>query len=180
MSRHLRVGSSTPSGREALGIFSLLITTFVFSIRLWTTLRICATVCRASSCVNLSSLWATAAIFFSPTSFPTSFSSFVSQVLDSLIDRGDGLTKVPPLCLFDRRRECGEQLNKNLDNHITRGFCGRDLGTDFEAIEEVPNCIEKIGQGTVVIRDAFDRLIRLNVTKMRARWQRLNIGTHRE
>jgi hypothetical protein len=45
-------------------------------------------------------------MFFSPTSFPTSFSSFISQVINSLT--GDGLTKFSLLCLFGRRRECGE------------------------------------------------------------------------
>ena len=47
-----------------------------------------------------------------------------------------------------------------------------DLGIDLETIEEVPNGLEKIGQGTVVIYGALDRLTRLNVTKMHA--QRLN------
>jgi hypothetical protein len=42
----------------------------------------------------------------------------------------------------------------------------------------VSDGFEKIGQGTVVIYDALDRLIRLNVTKIRA--QRLNIGTYGE
>ncbi len=51
-----------------------------------------------------------------------------------------------------------------------------DLVIDLEAIEEVSNRLEQIGQGTVVFYGAFDSLIRLNVTKMRA--QRLNIGTY--
>jgi hypothetical protein len=131
---------------------------------------------RASSCVNRSSLWTIASIFFSPTSFPTSFSSFVSQVINSLAD--DLLTKFPPLCLFGGRRECGEQLHEYLDNHFIHGFCGRDLGVDLEAIEEMSNRLEQISQSTVVIYDALDRLIRLNVTKMRT--QRLYIGTYGE
>jgi hypothetical protein len=75
---------------------------------------------------------------------------------------------------------CGEQLHEYLDNHLIHGFCGRDLGID-QAVKEVSNRLEQIGQSTVVIYEdynALDRLIRLNVTKMRA--QRLNIGTHRE
>jgi len=63
----------------------------------------------------------------------------------------DGLTKFSLFCLFGRRRECGEQLYENLDNHFIHGFCGRDLGIDLEAIEEVPNRFEQISQGTVVI-----------------------------
>jgi hypothetical protein len=144
-----REKSSTPSGRQAWWIRSPSITTFIFSTRPWTTLRICAIVCRASSCVNRSSLWTIASIFFSPTSFRTSFSLFISQVINSLTD--DGLTKFSLLCLFGRRRECGEQLHENLDNHHIHGFCGRDLGIDLEAIEEVPNRFEQIGQCTVVI-----------------------------
>src|ERR1700733_16260550 len=101
--------SSTPGGRQTREICSPLITTFIFSTRPWTTLRICATVCRASSCVNRSSLWTIASIFFSPTSFRTNFSSFISQIVDSLTD--DGLTKFSLLCLFGRQRECGEQLH---------------------------------------------------------------------
>ena len=140
------------------------------------TLRVCATVCRASSCVNRSSLWTIASIFFSPTSFRTSFSSLISQAINFLTD--NGLTKFSLLCLFGRQRECGKQLHKYLDNHLIHGFCGRDLGIDLEAIEVLPNQLEQIGQGTVVIYDALDDLIRLSVTKMRD--QRLDIGTYRE
>src|SRR6266852_6558615 len=139
---------STPSGRQAWWICSPSITTFIFMTRPWTTLRICATVCRASSCVNRSSLWTIASIFFSPTSFPTSFSSFISQVMNSLT--GDGLTKFSLLYLFRRQRKCGEQLYENLDNHLIHGFRGRDLGIDLKAIEEMSNRIKQIGQCTVV------------------------------
>jgi hypothetical protein len=90
----------------------------------------------------------------------------------------DELTKFSLFCLFGRRRECGEQLHENLDNHLIHGFCGRDLGIDIEALEEMSSRLEQIGQGTVVIYDALDRLVRLNVTKMRS--HRLNIGTYRE
>ena len=82
------------------------------------------------------------------------------------------------LCLFGRQCECGEQLYEYPDNHLVHGIGGRDIGIDLEAIEEVPNRLEQISQGTVVICDALDRLIRLNVTKMRA--QRLNISTYGE
>ena len=51
----------------------------------------------------------------------------------------DRLTKFSLPCLFGRQRECGEQLNEYLDNHLIHGFCGRDLGIDLEAIEEVSN-----------------------------------------
>jgi hypothetical protein len=63
----------------------------------------------------------------------------------------DGLTKFSLLCLFGRQRECGEQLHEYLDNHLIQGIGGRDFGIDLEAIEEVPNRLEQIGQGTVVI-----------------------------
>jgi hypothetical protein len=42
----------------------------------------------------------------------------------------------------------------------------------------MPNRLEQIGQGTVVIYDALDRLIRLYVTKMTS--HRLNMFTYRE
>src|SRR6266852_23936 len=129
--------SSTPSRLQSWLICSPFITTFIFSTKPWTTLRISATVCRASACVNRSSLWTIASIFFSPTNFPISFSSFISQVIDSLTD--DGLTKFPLLYLFGRQRECGEQLHEYLDNHHIHGLCGRDLGIDLEAIEELSN-----------------------------------------
>ena len=171
-----RERSSTPSRRQAWWICLPIITTFIFLTRPWTTLRICATVCRASSCVNRSSLWTIASIFFSPTSFRTRISSFISQEKKLLTD--DGLTKFSLLCLFGRQRECGKQLHEYLDNHLIHGFCGRDLGIDVEAIEEMSNRLEQIGQCTVVIYDTLDCLLRLNVTKMRA--QRPNIGTYRE
>ena len=124
-----------PAG-DKLGRFcSPFITTFIFPTRPWTTLRICATVCRASSCVNRSSLWTIASIFFSPTSFRTSLSLFTSQVINSLTD-DHGLTKFSLLRLFRRQRKCGEQLHEYLDNHIVHGFCGWYLGIDLEAIEE--------------------------------------------
>ena len=63
----------------------------------------------------------------------------------------DRLTKFSLLCLFGRQRECGEQLHEYLDNHLIHGFCGRDLGIDLEAIEEMSNRLEQIGQCTVVI-----------------------------
>src|ERR1700733_6663574 len=141
--------SSTPGGRQTREICSPLITTFIFSTKPWTTLKISATVCRASSCVNRSSLWTIASIFFSPTSFPTSLSSFISQVMNSLTD--DELTNFSLLYLLGRQRECGEQLHEYLDNHLIHGFCGMDLGIDLEAIEEVPNRLEQIGQCTVVV-----------------------------
>ncbi len=56
---------------------------------------------------------------------------------NSLTD--DGLTKFPLLYLFRRQRECGEQLHEYLDNHHIHGLCGRDLGIDLEAIEELSN-----------------------------------------
>ena len=90
----------------------------------------------------------------------------------------DGLTKFSLLCLFGSQRKRGEQLHEYLDHHLIHGFCGRDLGIDLEAIEEVPNRFEQIGQGTVVIYDPVDILIRLNVTKMSA--QRLIIGAYRK
>ena len=172
-----RVISSAPGGRQSWWIYSPSITTLIFLTRPWTTLRICATVCRASFCVNRSSLWTIASIFFSPTSFRTSFSFiYKSGNLNPLTD--DRLTKFSLLYLFGRQRERREQLHENLDNHLIHGFCWRDLGIDLEAIEEVSNRFEQIGQGIVVIDDALDGLVRLNVTKMRA--QRLYIGTYGE
>ena len=127
-----------------------------------------ATVFRASSCVNRSSIWTNASIFFSPTSFPTSFSSFFGQVINPLTD--DELTKFSLLYPFGCERECGEQLHKNHDNRLAHGHFSSDLSIDLEAIdlEEVPNRIEQNDQVTVVIYDAVDRLIRLNVIKMHA------------
>ena len=88
----------------------------------------------------------------------------------------DRLTKFSLLCLFGRQRECGEKLHENLDDHLIHGFCGWDLGIDLEAIEEMSNRLKQIGQGTVVIRDTLDSLIRLYVTKIST--QRLNLSTY--
>jgi hypothetical protein len=107
---------------------------------------------------------------------PNEYFFIHNQEINSLTDYG--LTKLSLPCLFGRRRERGEQLHENLDNHLIHGFCGRDLGIDLEAIEEVTNRLEQTGQGTVVIYDALDRLIRLNITKIHT--HRLSIGTYRE
>jgi hypothetical protein len=53
--------------------------------------------------------------------------------------RLDGLTKFSALYFFGRQRECGQQLHEYLYNHLIHGFCGRDLGIDPEAIEEMTN-----------------------------------------
>jgi hypothetical protein len=100
----------------------------------------------------------------------------MSWVVISLFN--DGLTKFPLLYLFGRQRECGEQLEENLDYHLVHGFCGRNLGIYLEAIEEMSNGLEQICQGIVVIYDALDCLMRSSVIKMHA--QRLNICTYRE
>ena len=71
------------------------------------------------------------------------FLSFISQVTNSLT--GDGLTEFSLLRLFGRRRDCGEQHHEDLDDHLIHGFCGRDLGIDLEAIEEMSNRLEQIG-----------------------------------
>ena len=77
------------------------------------------------------------------------FFSFKSQVINSLTD--GRLTEFSPLHLLFRQRECGEQLHEYLDKDLIHAFCGRDLGIDVEAIEEVANRLEQIGQGNVVI-----------------------------
>ena len=76
------------------------------------------------------------------------FLSFISYVVNSLT--GDGLTKFSLFRLFGCRRDCGEQLNEDFDDHLIHGFCGSDLGIYLEAIEEMSNGLEQIGQGTVV------------------------------
>ena len=70
------------------------------------------------------------------------FLPFISQVIYTLTD--DGLTKISLFCLFGSQRECEEQLHEYLDNHVIHGFCGRDLGIDLEAIEEMSNRLEQI------------------------------------
>jgi hypothetical protein len=45
---------------------------------------------------------------------------------------------------------------------VIHGFCGRDLGINPEAIEEGCHRLEQMGQETVVIIDALDRLKCLN------------------
>ena len=50
------------------------ITTFTLPTRPWTTLKVCATVIRASSWVNRSNLWTTASISLSPNNFFANFS----------------------------------------------------------------------------------------------------------
>ena len=77
------------------------------------------------------------------------FLSFISHVINSLT--GDGLTKFSLPRLFGRQRDCGEQLHEYFDDHLIHGFCGRDLGVDLEAIEEMSNQLKQVGQGDVVI-----------------------------
>jgi len=90
----------------------------------------------------------------------------------------DRLTKFSLRCLFGRQRECREQLHEDLENHLIHGFRGGDLGINIESIEEVSKRFKQIGQGTVVIYDALDCLIRSIVTKIHA--PKRNIGTYRE
>jgi hypothetical protein len=92
---------------------------------------------------------------------------FTNQVIHSLTN--DRLTESSPFYLFGRQREYGEQLHKYLDNHAVHSVRRRDLGIDLEAIEKVSNRLEQISQSIVVIQDAPDRLIRLNVRNTFAR-----------
>ena len=70
---------------------------------------------------------------------------FYIHTLGNKLLTDDGLTKFSLLCLFGRERECGEQLHEYLDNHLIHGFCGRDLGIDPEAIEEMSHRLKQIG-----------------------------------
>ncbi len=60
-----------------------------------------------------------------------------SRVINCLTD--DRLTKSSPLYLFGRQCERGEELHEYLDNHLIQTICGRDLGIDLEAFQEVSN-----------------------------------------
>jgi hypothetical protein len=76
------------------------------------------------------------------------------------------------------RNLVAKQLHKYLDDHLIHGFCGRNLGIDLEANGEVSNRFKQIGQGTVVVYDALDSLIGLNVTNLKMRAQRMILGTY--
>ena|SRR5258707_6873489 len=78
----------------------------------------------------------------------------------------EGLTESSLFYLFGCQRECGEQFHEYFNNHLVHSVCRRDLGIDFEAIEEVSNRLEQFGQSIVVGNNVLDRLIRLNVENM--------------
>ena len=70
--------------------------------------------------------------------------------------------------MFGRQREGGEQLDEQLDNHLAHGNGMRHPGIDVESIQKVFDGLEQIGQCIVAVDGAVDRLIGLDVTKMRA------------
>jgi hypothetical protein len=65
------------------------------------------------------------------------------------------------------QREGGEQLHEYLDNHLSHGDGRRHLGIDVEAVQKVFDGLEQINQCFVAVYGALDRLIGLDVTKMR-------------
>jgi len=76
------------------------------------------------------------------------------------------------LYLFGDHRERREQLHEYLDNHLGHSDCGRDLGINVEAMEEVFYRLEQIGQYIVAVNDALDRLMCLGVTEYAVRNRR--------
>jgi hypothetical protein len=81
--------------------------------------------------------------FLLANKLPNKFLFIHKSCNKSLTD--DGLTKFSLLCLFGRQRECGEHFHEYLDNHLIHGFCGRNLGIDPEAIEEMSHRLKQIG-----------------------------------
>ena len=69
--------------------------------------------------------------------------------------------------MFGRQRKGGEKLDEYLDNHLGHSYCRGDLRIDVEAIQKVFDRLEQVGQRIVAISGTFDRLIGLDVTKMR-------------
>ena len=49
--------------------------------------------------------------------------------------------------------EPGSRGSSPFEDHLIHGICGRDLGIDLEAIEEMSNRLEQIGQ--VVFADKY-------------------------
>jgi hypothetical protein len=73
------------------------------------------------------------------------------------------------LYLFGDHSERREQLHEYLDNHLSHPDCGRDLGINVEAKEEMLNRLEQIDQYIVAIINALDRLISFGVIEMRSK-----------
>ena len=88
----------------------------------------------------------------------------LSHVIQYLTE--DGLTWFPLRNLFGRQRKGGEQLHKNLDNHLIQGVCRFDLGIDVEAIQKVFDRLKQINQCIIAANDARERLMQLDVTTM--------------
>ena len=78
------------------------------------------------------------------------------------------LTWFSLLNLFGGRCEGVEQLHEYPDNNFSHGDCRRDLGVYVKAIHKLFYRIEQINQCVVAVNGALDRLIGLNITKMRA------------
>ena len=92
----------------------------------------------------------------------------VSLSRPSDCNTNDALTKFSFLSLFGCQSERGEQLHEYLDNYFIHSYCRRYLGIGLEAVQEIFNRLEQVGQCIVVVNDALDRLIGLEVTEMNA------------
>jgi hypothetical protein len=89
-----------------------------------------------------------------------------------------GLTRFSLLNMFGRQRKGGEQLHEYLDYDFSDTDCRRNTGINVEAPQKGFNHLEQIDNYIVAVSDALDRLIDLDVTKMRG--QELKNGTYKK
>ena len=76
----------------------------------------------------------------------------------------DRLTWFSLFNLLGHQRKGGEKLYEYLDDHLSHSDRRCDLGIDLQAGQKAFHRLEQLNQRIVTVRDAFDRLIGLDVT----------------
>ena len=121
---------------------------FTLPTRPWTTPNVCATVIRASSCVNRSSLWSTASISLSPNNFFANF-SVAHSATDSVQYVHIALTEPSLSYLFRSKGKHGEQFDHYLYNHIHHHRREIDLCVNVETLDETPQMLKEVREGVI-------------------------------
>ena len=121
-------------------------TTLTLPTRPWTTFKVCATVIRASSCVNRSNLWTTLSISLSPSNFLLNFSvphSTTADISDA------ARTESPFLDLLRCQGKYRKQLHHYFYHDVRQYRSGRNRRIDLQTLEEVPQTLKQLEKSIV-------------------------------
>ena len=111
---------------------------------------------RASSCVNVSSLFNASSISAFPANFLRNRSGDISANLDGFLR--DRLTRSTLFNLFCRDRKNSQNLYHDLHNNTHHLRRWRHLGVNLETLEEIFHALEDIDESVLTCTNILSRL----------------------